>query len=356
VSVRISLSKTTMSVGETVALRADPAGGTVTGARWQFGDGRSAAGTTVEHAWTVAGTYQVSVVVTFADGRTATTAVAVTVRAVAVPQSTLTLQVQGAGTLTAGGAVCPPTCTVSVDRGTAVQVTARPAVDAHLTAWGGVCSGTAPTCTVTMDADKAAAATFAGTLAAPRLFFPDDNYQYHVTPRGGTLFWNAVTGAVSYRVELQQGTTAFQDVTTAERRYDFQWPADGTGRWRVTAIGADGALGKPSGWRTFRWSLTAVNGFAGAWENVDGASARPRAEITVTSSSTATLRVYQCLPGTSCSWSDWGVCQMDNGRLEHIQVDGEDAHIVITLSGGRITMDVTFSNNVGASFTEVMSR
>ena len=54
-------------------------GETPTLAQWSFGDGQNGSGVTVSHHWPFAGTYQVSVQATLADGRQVTTSASVTV-------------------------------------------------------------------------------------------------------------------------------------------------------------------------------------------------------------------------------------------------------------------------------------
>lgn len=80
---------------------------------------------------------------------------------------TLTITVQGGAF---GGVAIPPiindcrdTCTVRLGGGAPVRLTAFWSTDARLIAWGGACSyaGTAATCDLTMDGDKAVTAAFA---------------------------------------------------------------------------------------------------------------------------------------------------------------------------------------------------
>jgi parallel beta-helix repeat protein len=70
----------------------------------------------------------------------------------------------GTGTITSnvGGINCLGTCSANYDHGTGVVLTAGPGPNATFAGWsGGVCSGTATTCAVTMDAAKSVTATFA---------------------------------------------------------------------------------------------------------------------------------------------------------------------------------------------------
>lgn len=66
----------------------------------------------------------------------------------------------GAGTVTGNGINCGAICSVSLNYGTAVSLTAAPAGGSVFTGWSGACSGTS-ICDVTMDAAKGVTATFA---------------------------------------------------------------------------------------------------------------------------------------------------------------------------------------------------
>jgi uncharacterized repeat protein (TIGR02543 family) len=75
----------------------------------------------------------------------------------------LGVSVSGSGTVTGGGITCgsgETDCTVNQASGTTVTLTATPDSGASFTSWGGACSGSVPTCTVTMNAAKSVTATF----------------------------------------------------------------------------------------------------------------------------------------------------------------------------------------------------
>jgi hypothetical protein len=76
-------------------------------------------------------------------------------------QHTLSVSVTGSGTVGDGtGAIsCPPTCQHAYTAGSTVTLTATPASGAVFAGWSGACSGSA-TCTVTLSADRSAAASF----------------------------------------------------------------------------------------------------------------------------------------------------------------------------------------------------
>jgi GH25 family lysozyme M1 (1,4-beta-N-acetylmuramidase) len=65
------------------------------------------------------------------------------------------------------GLGCRVTCTKSVDPDAAVTLTARPDDDSYFTGWGGACSGTDPTCTLTMRGNRSVRASFVTDITAP---------------------------------------------------------------------------------------------------------------------------------------------------------------------------------------------
>ncbi|GBC85388.1 hypothetical protein HRbin11_01837 [bacterium HR11] len=128
------------------------------------------------------GTYTFQVVGTTAGGLTRTFTMQLTVQ-----QATFTLTVTktifgdpapGVGTVTSSpaGINCGTTCTTqsfSFPAGTVVTLTATPASGYGFNAWSGDCTGTAPTCTVTMNSDKSVTADFyANPQFAIRSLYP----------------------------------------------------------------------------------------------------------------------------------------------------------------------------------------
>jgi uncharacterized repeat protein (TIGR02543 family) len=62
-----------------------------------------------------------------------------------------------------GGMSCPPNCSESFPAGTTVTLVAHPGQGFGFDHWTGDCSGTSPSCTVTMDSDRSATAIFNGS-------------------------------------------------------------------------------------------------------------------------------------------------------------------------------------------------
>jgi hypothetical protein len=77
-------------------------------------------------------------------------------------KQTLTVTVEGGGAVVSDppGIECPETCSFNFDEGIEVTLTTTANPDSGLARWDGDCSGLAATCTVTMDAGRAAAAIF----------------------------------------------------------------------------------------------------------------------------------------------------------------------------------------------------
>ncbi|OLB81455.1 MAG: hypothetical protein AUI14_03365 [Actinobacteria bacterium 13_2_20CM_2_71_6] len=97
--------------------------------------------------------------------------------------------------------------------------------------------------------------------------------------------------------------TPWITTNTTNTSYGFTWVGDNQGRWRITAIAADGTPGTPSGFRTFRYD-TRLAGFVGTWHNVNPNTQNiPQATITQNSATNATLHLWgACTP----SFCDWG--------------------------------------------------
>jgi len=90
----------------------------------------------------------------------------------------LTITKPGSGTgavmSDVAGIDCGDACSATYDFGTGVALTATPDTDMVFESWSGACAGTAPTCTVTMDAEKDVSATFV----------PDQEHTLTVTQGG----------------------------------------------------------------------------------------------------------------------------------------------------------------------------
>ncbi|HEX2267347.1 MAG TPA: hypothetical protein VHI97_03965, partial [Actinomycetota bacterium] len=86
-----------------------------------------------------------------------------------VPTFDLQVSTEGAGSVVSspGGIDCPTDCGHSFSDGTQVTLQANAAVGSTFAGWGGSCSGTSPSCSVTMDAAKSATARFEAVVPLP---------------------------------------------------------------------------------------------------------------------------------------------------------------------------------------------
>jgi uncharacterized repeat protein (TIGR02543 family) len=160
-----------------------PTGGTVTGGGISCGTG----GTTCSQ------TYGVSTSVTLTaaadsgyaftgwggscSGTSTSTTVSVdgvktcTATFTATPTYQLTVTTPTGGTVTGGGISCGAsgtgTCSVTYGSATTVTLIATPAPDRTFTSWGGSCSGTSLSTTLTVDSAKTCTATFGGLTTGP---------------------------------------------------------------------------------------------------------------------------------------------------------------------------------------------
>jgi hypothetical protein len=103
-------------------------------------------------------------------------------------------------------------------------------------------------------------------IAPPVLVSPADGTTFDIYPRNTTLEWEPVLGATRYLVEIMACSSSNKSNCfshpmieqssreTADTSYTFNFVGAQPGKWRVTAIGADGKLGIPSVWWTFSYS------------------------------------------------------------------------------------------------------
>lgn len=82
---------------------------------------------------------------------------------------TLSVSTTGSGAVRSqpAGVDCGASCSATFGNGSTVVLTATPAAAQRFTGWSGACSGSAPTCTLTMSQDRSAGAAFAPASAAP---------------------------------------------------------------------------------------------------------------------------------------------------------------------------------------------
>lgn len=147
---------------------------------------------------------------------------------------TLAVIPQGNGhglvTTSPSGVDCGITCTTTLDYGTAITLTATPFTDTLFTDWQGACTGTAPTCALTLTADTAVTATF--TLR-----------QYALTVghagTGAGIVASAPPGldcGITCTVQLDHGTPVSLTATAAISSTFTGWQGACTGAAPVCAL------------------------------------------------------------------------------------------------------------------------
>ncbi len=108
----------------------------------------------------------------------------------------------GSGTISGNGIACGETCTITVDHGTAIALSAAPAALSTFAGWGGACSGTGA-CAVTVTAATTISASFAL-----------DDVTLFVTPGGtGTGTVTSSPAGINCGVDCDQTYTAGQMTT-----------------------------------------------------------------------------------------------------------------------------------------------
>lgn len=112
------------------------------------------------------------------------------------------------------------------------------------------------------DVDYSWEAEVVAAPATPTHLSPSNGSVFDDFPRETTLSWTSVAGAVSYNVE-----TAFQDPTSGRwiardnadglisTSFTFNFVGAQPGRWRVSAVNAEGLVSAPSPWWTFRYTV-----------------------------------------------------------------------------------------------------
>ena len=81
-----------------------------------------------------------------------------------LPQFPLAITISGNGGVDlaapAGTRSCAASCSIALENGTAITLTAKPGSDSRLVGWQAACAGTEPTCRLTADAAKSVTAVF----------------------------------------------------------------------------------------------------------------------------------------------------------------------------------------------------
>lgn len=259
--LQITTSNLRPLINEEVTLEVTTTSGPKPGiAHWTFGDGTETNQLRTTHRWTTARTYQVHVDSTLTNGQTATAFISIQVVTDTGPN--LTILPPSGGAITDGiYLLCNPSCSHEYAPGDRVTLTAQPAPGYEFDSWNGSCTGTNLNCTLLMDIDKQVSATFRPLrLPPPNLLNPPDGSLFVGFSYQTALDWATVIDAARYQVEVECFSCSTPDVwtpqantTTTASNHNFTWLGDYNGRWRITAIDANGTSGTPSTWWHFTY-------------------------------------------------------------------------------------------------------
>ncbi len=102
-------------------------------------------------------------------------------------RSTLSVSVTGSGRISGPGIDCPGDCFEKYVGGSSVNLAAAPLAGASFSGWGGACSGTASTCSLSMSSNRSASANFSPTQPPPPPPPPDTSGAFPPIPAGFSL-------------------------------------------------------------------------------------------------------------------------------------------------------------------------
>lgn len=104
------------------------------------------------------------------------------------------------------------------------------------------------------------------SLPTPKQLSPANGTVFDNSTAGTAFEWTAVSGAANYTVEIDaydsnssswlsesSGSDVISGIDTTS--YSFEFPAKGTGRWRVWAVSPDGQESKKSDWWNFNYTI-----------------------------------------------------------------------------------------------------
>lgn len=153
----------------------------------------------------------------------------------------------GAGTVSSSpaGISCGTSCTAPFATNGSVTLTAAPASGSSFTGWGGACSGTGSTCTLTMDAGKAATATFAVPVIALAAAL-DDSLVW--TSGGDAGFFgqtstaNVGTSAAQSGAITHNQSSTLSTTLTGPGTLVFDWKVSSQAGSDILSVAVDGVV------------------------------------------------------------------------------------------------------------------
>jgi hypothetical protein len=149
------------------------------------------------------------------------------------PRDTLKVAIAGPGAVSSdvGGIACGAACAATLDRGTAVALTATPAQGYAFKRWSGACSGTAPACAVLLDGDKSVKAHFVALVP--------------VAPACGSANNALASAAPSAPAELCQAGQATAPASLPDGRFAWSCMGVGVADAKCFTLSGNGKLNQP---------------------------------------------------------------------------------------------------------------
>jgi uncharacterized repeat protein (TIGR02543 family) len=222
--------------------------------------------------------------------------------------STLTVAISGNGAVKGGNVNCvgPSTCTATEPINDTITLSAVPASGYTFTGWTGACTGTGPTCTVTMNVDRTVTATFALAVQLTVSVSGNGNIS------GGTGAINCGNGGTVCSATFAQNATVSLIATVATGATFVGWSGACGGSSTTCTVSMSSARsvtatftgGTPGGTGTTALLSVAVSGIGtvtgggircGNGSNTCSASQTLNASVVLTET-----------PGTGATFTGWG--------------------------------------------------
>jgi uncharacterized repeat protein (TIGR02543 family) len=222
--------------------------------------------------------------------------------------STLTVAISGNGAVKGGNVNCvgPSTCTATEPMNDTITLSAVPASGYTFTGWTGACTGTGPTCTVTMNVDRAVTATFALAVQLTVSVSGNGNIS------GGTGAINCGNGGTVCSATFAQNATVSLIATVATGATFTGWSGACGGSSTTCTVSMSSSKsvtatflgGTPGGTGTTALLSVAVSGIGtvtgggircGNGSNTCSASQTLNASVVLTET-----------PGTGATFTGWG--------------------------------------------------
>jgi hypothetical protein len=262
---------------------------------------------------------------------------------VPVPQVTITIQRSGNGTVTGMGVNCmdAASCTLTVDSGSSLVLTANPGPDSNFTLWSGCTSANGPSCTLTnVTSSTQVTASFA-LKNANVIVVKDGNGTGTVTatwPGNGTLSCGATCSAV-----IPKGTTVTL-MATPDTGSTFAWNTmgcTGTGACMITT--GDAPMNVGATFTLVKETLTVTrtgNGSVTATGNVSCTNAS--CPISVNYGDSVTLTA---VPGSDSDFGAWTGCTTMTGATCVVSGIKAAAAVSVSFKLKKIAVTIGLSGN-----------